>query len=146
MIHSIDNAAVRERFKESISRIQRVLPNCEVGVLSAAEIVFRWRGLEFARARLGGIPGSFRSAEEIVFGVGAEERVLEARNEAEFAGLAALFARHSPSLWSASASVVATASGEMAGLSGGGRCKRGGWATGVVMPVFAGSGILRLVR
>jgi hypothetical protein len=88
LVHSTDDAAARDRFKESIARVQQVLPNCEVAVLSAAEIVFRWRGLEFARARLGGIPGSFHTVEEIVFGVGAEERILELRNEDEFTQLA----------------------------------------------------------
>jgi hypothetical protein len=88
LVHGADEEAARSRFKESIAQVAQVLPNCEVAVLSAAEIVFRWRGLEFARARLGGIPGSFRSAEEIVFGVGAEERILEIRNEDEFAALA----------------------------------------------------------
>ena len=88
LVHAADDEAARERFKESIARVQEVLPNCEVTVLSAAEIVFRWRGLEFARSRLGGIPGSFRSTEEIVFGVGAEERVLETGNEATFTELA----------------------------------------------------------
>jgi len=88
LVHAADGEAARERFKESIARIQEVLPNCEVAVVSAAEIAFRWRGLEFARARLAEIARSFRSAEEIVFGVGAEERVLERRNEAEFAELA----------------------------------------------------------
>ncbi len=88
LVHTADDDAARERFKESIVRVQEVMPNCEVAVLSAAEVVFRWRGLEFARARLGAIAGSFRNTEEIVFGVGAEERVLEARNEAEFSALA----------------------------------------------------------
>ncbi len=88
LLHAADDESARERFKESIARVQEILPNCEVAVLSAAEVVFRWRGLEFARARLGGVPGSFRSTEEIVFGVGAEERVLEIRNEAEFTELA----------------------------------------------------------
>ena len=88
LVHAADDDAARERFKESIARVQQVLPNCEVAVPSAAEVVFRWRGLEFARARLGGIAGSFRSTEEIVFGVGAEERILEARNQAEFSALA----------------------------------------------------------
>jgi hypothetical protein len=88
LVHATDDDAARERFKESIARLQEILPNCEVAVLSAGEIVFRWRGLEFARARLGGVPGSFRSTEEIVFGVGAEERVLDTCNESEFAELA----------------------------------------------------------
>jgi hypothetical protein len=84
LVHVTDEEAARERFKASIARVQQVLPNCEVAVLSAAEIAFRWRGLEFARTRLGGTPGQFRSTEEIVFGVGAEERILEIRNEDEF--------------------------------------------------------------
>jgi hypothetical protein len=87
LAHVADDDAARERFKESIARVHAILPNCEVAVLSAAEVVFRWRGLEFARTRLGGIPGSFSSTEEIVFGVGAEERVLEIRNEDEFTQL-----------------------------------------------------------
>ena len=88
LVHAADDESARERFRESIARVQQVLPNCEVAVLSAAEIVFRWRGLEFAQARLASVPGSFRSTEEIVFGVGAEERVLEIRNEDEFSKLA----------------------------------------------------------
>ena len=88
LVHAADDAAARERFKDSIARVQAILPNCEVAVLSAAEIAFRWRGLEFAQARLGGIPGSFRSTEEVVFGVGAEERILDASNEAAFMELA----------------------------------------------------------
>jgi hypothetical protein len=88
LVHATDDEAARERFKESIARVRQILPNCEMGVLSAAEIAFRWRGLEFARARLGGIPGSFRTAEEIVFGVGAEERILDGSNEATFTELA----------------------------------------------------------
>jgi hypothetical protein len=88
LVHATDDEAARERFMGSIARVQQILPNCEMGVLSAAEIAFRWRGLEFARARLGGIPGSFRTAEEIVFGVGAEERILDESNEATFTELA----------------------------------------------------------
>ena len=88
LVHAADDEAARGRFKESIARVQAILPHCEVAVLSAAEIAFRWRGLEFARTRVGVIPGSFRSTEEIVFGVGAEERVLEISNEDEFKDLA----------------------------------------------------------
>ena len=88
LVHAIDEEAARDRFKESIAKVQDVLPNCEVGILSAAQIVFRWRGLEFAQARLANNPGSFHSTEEIVFGVGAEERIFEACNEAAFTDLA----------------------------------------------------------
>src|ERR1700733_11431794 len=88
LVHAADEQAARQRFRESIARVREVLPNCEVAVLSAAEIAFRWRGLEFAQARLASIPGSFQSTEGVVFGVGAEERVLEAHNEEAFTELA----------------------------------------------------------
>jgi hypothetical protein len=88
LVHATNEIAARERFADSIARVQQILPNCEVTVLSAGELAFRWRGLEFARARLGCIPGSFSSQEEIVFGVGGEERVLEKRNELAFVQLA----------------------------------------------------------
>jgi hypothetical protein len=80
LVHATNEAAALERFADSIARIQAILPNCEVAVLSAAELAFRWRGLEFARARMGAEAATFRSRQEIVFGVGAEERVLEDRN------------------------------------------------------------------
>jgi hypothetical protein len=88
LVRACDEMAARARFADSISRVQDALPNCEVAVLSAAEVVFRWRGLEFAKARLGWIPGSFCITEEIVFGVGAEERVLEKRNQNAFLEMA----------------------------------------------------------
>jgi hypothetical protein len=100
LIHVTNEAAARERFADSIARVQEILPNCEVTVLSGAEIAFRWHGLEFARARMGagsshfwqnrpevGHPVRFHSEQEIVFGVGAEERVLDDRNWALFVKL-----------------------------------------------------------
>ena len=89
LVHAPDERAALERFQESVEKISGILPNCEVAVLSAAEIAFRWRGLEFARARLGPHPSSFRSVQEIVFGLGAEERVLDPRNESSFQELVA---------------------------------------------------------
>ena len=87
LVHATNETAALERFAESIARIQSVAPNCEVAVLSPGEIAFRWRGLEFARARLGADAITFQSRQEIVFGVGAEERVLEDRNWAFFVQL-----------------------------------------------------------
>lgn len=80
LVHAPNETAVLERFTESIQRVRRILPNCEVAVLSVAEISFRWRGLEFARARMGAEAVTFQSKQEVVFGVGPEERVLEERN------------------------------------------------------------------
>jgi hypothetical protein len=88
LVHAPDEGATRERFKDAIARIQAILPTCGISVLSAAEVVFRWRGLQFAKARLVLAPGTFLGSEEIVFGVGAEERILDERNESAFADLA----------------------------------------------------------
>ena len=87
LVHATNETAALKRFAESIARVQGILPNCEMAVLSPAEIAFRWRGLEFARARMGAEAVTFRSKQEIVFGVGAEERVLEVRNWALFVQL-----------------------------------------------------------
>jgi hypothetical protein len=80
LVHAPNEAAALARFEECIGRIQTVLPNCEAVVLSSAEVSFRWRGLEFAHARMGAEAETFRSRPEIVFGVGAEERVLDDGN------------------------------------------------------------------
>src|SRR5437879_12019604 len=63
LMHAPDESAAQERFAESIAKIREILPNCEVAVLSAAEIAFRWRGLEFARARLAAEGRSFHQVE-----------------------------------------------------------------------------------
>jgi hypothetical protein len=84
LVHATNEEAALERFAESVTQIRGILPNCEIAVLSAAEIAFRWRGLEFARARMGAEAATFRSKQEIVFGVGAEERVLDTRNWRHF--------------------------------------------------------------
>jgi hypothetical protein len=88
LVHATNEPAVRERFAQSIARVREILPSCEIAVTSPAEISFRWRGLEFAHARIGCIPGTFQTTEEIVFGIGAEEHALETRNDAAFAQLA----------------------------------------------------------
>jgi hypothetical protein len=80
LVHAPNESAALARFADSIARINSILPNCEVAVLSAAELAFRWRGLEFARARMGAEAATFRSKQEIVFGVGAEARILEEHN------------------------------------------------------------------
>ncbi len=80
LVHATNETAALERFSESVVRVRTILPNCDAAVLSPAEISFRWRGLEFARARMGAEAATFKSKQEIVFGGGAEERVLEDRN------------------------------------------------------------------
>ena len=87
LVHHADSAGVRRRFAGSVARILELMPESEIAALSAGEIAFRCHGLEFAHVRLTHAPGSFRAAEEIVFGLGAEERVLDDRNAADFTRL-----------------------------------------------------------
>jgi hypothetical protein len=92
LVHAVDEAMAHERFAQSIVRVRNILPQCEVVVLSPALISFRRHGLEFAQARIAHDPRNFESGQEIIFGVGAEERVLDASNESEFADLIRLAA------------------------------------------------------
>jgi hypothetical protein len=87
LVHSTDESAVRGRFADAISQVREVMSEAEVASLSSAEIAFRCHGLEFARARLAHQPGSFNSTSEIVFGLGAQERVLSESNIAAFTQL-----------------------------------------------------------
>lgn len=92
LVHAVDADQAHERFAGSIARIQGILPQTEAVVLSPALVSFRWNGLEFAQARVAHDPRNFESMEEVVFGVGAEERVLDVENETQFADLVQLAA------------------------------------------------------
>jgi hypothetical protein len=92
LVRSVDEGMGRDRFAGSIARIRGILPQAEVVVLSSALISFRRNGLEFAQARIAHDPRNFQSGEEIAFGLGPEERVLEAANETQFADLVRLAA------------------------------------------------------
>ena len=92
LVHAVDNAQAFARFANSIARIRAVLPQVEVAALSPALVSFRCNGLEFAQARVAHDPRNFVAGEEIVFGLGAEERVLDDGNEAHFANLVRLAA------------------------------------------------------
>jgi hypothetical protein len=87
LVHLADESAWRGRFAEAIAAVHELMPDTEVAGVSPAEIAFRCHGLEFARARLAAQQGSFRSAREIVFGLGAEEKILGENNLSEFAQL-----------------------------------------------------------
>jgi hypothetical protein len=80
LVHYADSVNVRDRFTAASARILELMAEAEVAVLATGEIAFRCHGLEFARARLAHEPGSFRSTTEIVFGLGAEEHVLDSSN------------------------------------------------------------------
>jgi hypothetical protein len=80
LVHNFNRAVARQRFCIEVARIHQLMPEAEVVALSQAELAFRCNGLEFARARLAHDSGSLRSEPEIVFGVGASERVLSDAN------------------------------------------------------------------
>lgn len=83
LMRYVDDDEVRAGFSAPIALIQTLMPEAEVAPLASAEIAFRRHGLEFARARVTAQPGSFRSEPEIVFGIGAEERILDGNNFAQ---------------------------------------------------------------
>lgn len=80
LTRAVDAAAAHERFAASIARIQTLAPAAEITIESPSEIVFRLHGLEFARARLTPVSGSFRNAESILFGIGPSEYELDNSN------------------------------------------------------------------
>ena len=92
LVRAVDEKQTLLRFASSIARIHGILPQAEVVVLSPALVSFRRCGLEFAQARVAHDPRNFQIGEEIVFGVGAEERVLDEHNEVQFADLVRLAA------------------------------------------------------
>jgi hypothetical protein len=86
LVRAVDTNTTRERFAASIGRIRGLVPYAEVSVESASEIVFRLYGLQFARARLAPVAGSFRNAETILFGMGPAEYALDESTQELFDG------------------------------------------------------------
>lgn len=76
LVHATDESAVHERFGEAIAQVRGLMPEAEIAILSPAEIAFRCHGLEFAQARFAQEARTFRTAIEIVFGLGAQETLL----------------------------------------------------------------------
>ena len=83
LVHWTDERAVRERFADSIAYVCSLMGEVEIAIISAAEIGFRCHGLEFARPISAGT-WIISLYAQIVFGVGAEERVLSEENNALF--------------------------------------------------------------
>ena len=89
LVRWTDLASARERFAESIERVFALLTSnskdtVEIAPVSSAEIAFRLRGLEFARARLAQEPASFAQRQEVIFDAGANETVLALETEELF--------------------------------------------------------------
>jgi hypothetical protein len=84
LVRCPQESEILARFAEPAALVRTLMPEAETALLSSAEVAFRCHGLEFARARHTAAPGQFNSVPEIVFGVGAEERVLGPENFAQF--------------------------------------------------------------
>jgi hypothetical protein len=100
LVQHTSEAAARGRFAVLIAAVMQAAGSnagaVEIAVLSTAEISFRVRGLEFARARIPHDARSFSKKEELVFGLGAAEQVLDDSNRPMFRELLAriLAGRH----------------------------------------------------
>lgn len=84
LTRAVDVAGARERFAASVERVRGLAPGVEMTVGSPSEVVFRLHGLEFARACIMPMSGSFRNQESILFGVAPAEFVLDDANEPLF--------------------------------------------------------------
>ncbi len=69
LVRCPDREVALRRFALSIERVRTVAPECEIAVVSSSEVSFRIAGLEFAHACLTPEPGSFRTGEQLFFGV-----------------------------------------------------------------------------
>ncbi|MGA9565902.1 MAG: hypothetical protein WBS19_10310 [Candidatus Korobacteraceae bacterium] len=87
LVRAVDADGARARFAASIVRMQAIASDCETHVESATEIVFRLHGLEFARAKLAPVAGSFRNNEVITFGLWPAEYTLDDSNQEAFRDL-----------------------------------------------------------
>ncbi len=87
LVRAVDAAAARARFAASIARIQAIVSDAEACVESSTEIIFRRHGLEFARAKVAPVQGSFRNNEIITFGLWPAEYTLDDSNAAFFRDL-----------------------------------------------------------
>ena len=67
LVQAPDRERAPARFAEAIARVQQILPRAEIEVVSAAEISFRYHGLEFARATMREVAGSFRTEPVLLF-------------------------------------------------------------------------------
>lgn len=76
LVRCPDNAQTRARFAHLTARVNELLPEAGIAVLSPSEVSFRLHGLEFAKARLASAPGTFQAQEELVFGLRGFETLL----------------------------------------------------------------------
>jgi hypothetical protein len=87
LVHAFNPAAARERCREGLERILKLLPamarnRVEIRAHSATEVGVLLHGLDFARVRHGVSDTSFARIDEVSFGAGAHETPLTEETEA----------------------------------------------------------------
>lgn len=92
LVQCPDSAQARERFAKAISKVRSLIPHAEAAVLSSTEIAFRLHGLEFARARMSNVPGTFHVEEETIFRVAGFQARLSPETETAFVEFAQIVA------------------------------------------------------
>ncbi len=90
--HAFDPQAAVDRSAMAIGNLKSLLPAglldaTEIRPRSGTEIAFSLHGLEYARIRHGLVPGSFTHRDEIFFGAGASETLLDETTEDLFRDL-----------------------------------------------------------
>jgi hypothetical protein len=92
LVHAFSATAAMDRCREGLSRVQALIPvesrdRVEVLARSASEVGVLLHGLEFAHVRHGFGGDSFAGQDEVSFGAGANETLLDAESEGHFRGL-----------------------------------------------------------
>jgi hypothetical protein len=78
---------VEGRFAAVITDLRGIVPETEINIQSPTEVAFRFRGLEFARAKQSLAPNSFAQQMEITFGAGPFETALNPDSKPLFTDL-----------------------------------------------------------
>jgi hypothetical protein len=90
--HAFDPQAALDRSAVAINHLRELLPPgllaaTEIRPRSATEVAFSLHGLEYARIRHSLVPGSFTHRDEILFGAGSNETLLDETTEDLFRDL-----------------------------------------------------------
>lgn len=97
--HAFDEQAVLERCARGVDQVRTTLPAevlaaSEIRPCSATEVSFSLHGLVYARVRHALAPGSFAPKNEVIFGAGPSETILDDTTEDLFLDLMDRLFRH----------------------------------------------------